>query len=269
MTGKKEQDPYELEPRPASDPEPQRPPAPSGQGPSSTARPPEVADEPDSIRALDICPNCGSTLPSIDAVVCLRCGFDFKTLKVIRTDTAGTVEPEVEPEEKPPLCGPGAGDLWLPWAMAGVSLGLLTVGYLAGAGGLIGDAGEEAVGFGVRLAGVLKMLVRTGLLALAGVAGLLLVAQILVAPLGNVKLAAVRMVGIFAAVSLLTFFNVQSNSLEWTIEAVCQAVAFVGLAMVLFQLSLRDAATLLGVTVCAVIGLLLTAALVMWSIPPG
>ncbi len=42
-----------------------------------------------------------------------------------------------------------------------------------------------------------------------------------------------------------------------------------GLAMVLLRLTLRDAATLMGVTVFAMIGLLVLSQLVLWSAGPG
>jgi len=74
----------------------------------------------------------------------------------------------------------------------------------------------------------------TGILTLAGLGGLSVLAHMLDTRLGDVKLAAVRMLGISAAVGLLAFFNVESVFFELTIEAVCQAVAFVGLALVLF-----------------------------------
>lgn len=231
---------------------------------------PELPEKPSAIKALDICPNCGSPLGGVDAVVCLRCGFDFKTLKVIKVETGETTAPESEEAEPaPPLSVPGAGDLWLPAAMAAVGLGVLGIGYLAGAQGLFaGTEGEEAVGFGKRLEGVLGMVVRTGVMTLAGLGGLSVLAHMLDTRFGDVKLAAVRMLGISAAVGLLAFFNVDSIFLELTIEAVCQAVAFVGLAMVLLRLTLRDAATLMGITVFAMIGLLVLSQLVLWSAGP-
>ncbi len=128
--------------------------------------------------------------------------------------------------------------------------------------------GEEAGGFGKRLLGVLGMVVRTGVMTLAGLGGLSVLAHMLNTRLGAVKLAAVRMLGISAAVGLLAFFNVESTILELTIERVCQAVAFVGLAMVLLRLNLRDAATLMGVTAFAMIALLVLSELVLWSAGP-
>jgi len=209
-----------------------------------------------------------------DAVVCLRCGFDLKSLKVIKVQTGGTVEPESEPDEPDeaaaPLCEPGLGDPGLPIAMAVGGMVLLALGYLWAAGGLV-EAGEDGpAGMLERLGGMIKMLVRTGVLALAGLCGLSVLAHMLDTRIGNVKLAAVRMLGIFAVIGLLTFFNADSQTLEGAVELVCLALAFMGLATVLFRLTVRDAATLMGLIVFSVIGLLLLSALVMWAAPqPG
>ncbi len=247
--------------------------------PAATAAQPEQIDtagddqpEPDPpaetshIKALDVCPNCASPLGGVDAVVCLRCGFDMKTLKVLEVKTGETAIPDAdEPEQAEPLCVPGAGGVGLPAAMAGVSLVLLALGYLFGARGLVAVPAEEAVGFGARVGGLIGMLVRTGGLALAGMGGLSVLAHMLDRRFGDMQLAAVRLLGIFAALGLLTFFNLESSALEWTMEAIFQAVIFVGLASVFFRLGIRDAATLMGVTVFSVIILLLVSALVLWS----
>ena len=247
--------------------------------PAATAAQPEQIDtagddqpEPDPpaetshIKALDVCPNCASPLGGVDAVVCLRCGFDMKTLKVLKVKTGETAIPDAdEPEQAEPLCVPGAGGVGLPAAMAGVSLVLLALGYLFGARGLVAVPAEEAVGFGARVGGLIGMLVRTGGLALAGMGGLSVLAHMLDRRFGDLRLAAVRLLGIFAALGLLRFFNLESLALERTMEAIFQAVIFVGLASVLFRLGIRDAATLMGVTVFSVIILLLVSALVLWS----
>ncbi|MHC4101313.1 MAG: hypothetical protein ACYSW1_10610 [Planctomycetota bacterium] len=232
MTAEKKDKQYDLEPH---EPDPERAPEAAPKAP----KPPDI-EEPPAVAALDVCPNCGSPLGGVDIVVCMRCGFDMKSLKVIETETKGTAKPAAE-EEQPVLSEPGTGDYWLPWAMAGAGLGLLAIGYLWGAGGLF--AGEEAVGFGARAVGLLKMLVKTA--------------------------AAVRMLGITAAIGLLAFFNLKSAGAEWTVESVTQALAFLGLTMLLFRLSVRDAATLLGVTIIAVVLLLLVSAAVQWAIIPS
>jgi hypothetical protein len=244
--------------------EPQEPDA--GSAPGKAPAPPP-SDEPPAVAALDVCPNCGSPLGGVDIVVCLRCGFDMKSLKVIETDTKGTVKAKPDEEEQQVLSEPGTGDSWLPWAMAAGGLGLLAIGYLWGAAGLLG--GEEAAGFGARSVGLLKMLVKTAVLALAGFGGLFVLAHMVKAQLGDAKLAAVRMLGIVAAIGVLEFFNLESAGAEWTVESVTQALAYLGLTMVLFRLSARDAATLLGITVVAVVLLLLVSAAVLWAVVPG
>lgn len=225
-----------------------------------------------SVKALDTCPNCGASMRGSDTLLCLRCGFDLKTLKVIKTVTgeAAKVEQdeqdEQEDEEAPPISAPGRGELWLPGAVAIASLLILSIGYLSAAGGLFADA--DAIGVGMRLMGLLNVLVRTAVLSLAGLGGLFVLAHMLHKPLGDVKLAAVRMLGIVAAIALLTFINVEIPAWEWTFELTSQAVAFIGLGMAMFRLRVRDAATLLGVTVLAVVGLLMVSVLVLWAIVP-
>lgn len=208
-------------------------------------------------------------MAATDTLLCLRCGFDLKTLKVIKTVTgeaAKVEQDEQEDEEAPPISAPGRGELWLPGAVAIASLLILSIGYLSAAGGLF--AGVEDIGVGMRLMGLLNVLVRTAVLSLAGLGALFVVAHMLHKPLGDAKLAAVRMLGIVAAIGLLTFMNVENAAWEWTFELTSQAVAFIGLGMAMFRLSVRDAATLLGVTVLAVVGLLMVSVLVLWAIVP-
>ncbi len=227
---------------------------------------PDPPAESSHIKSLDVCPNCASPLGGADAVVCLRCGFDMKTLKVIKIETGETAPPDAdEPAQAEPLCVPGVGGVGLPAAMAGVSLVVLAVGYLFGARGLFAVTADEAVGFSARVGGLIGMLVQTGGLALAGMGGLSVLAHMLDRRFGDLRLAAVRLLGIFAALGLLRFFNLESLALERTMEAIFQAVIFVGLASVLFRLSIRDAATLMGVTVFSVIILLVVSVMVLWS----
>ncbi|MHC4414404.1 MAG: hypothetical protein ACYS0G_03875 [Planctomycetota bacterium] len=259
MSSKEGKDSYDLEP---PEPEPSlEPEAIPG------AEPEALSEEPSSIKALDVCPNCGSPLGGVEAVVCLRCGFNLKTLEVVETATGeAAAAEEMDAESEPPLSAPGAGDVWLPGIIAIASLLVLSIGYLAGWGGLF--AGDEAVGVGGRLVGLLKMSVKTVVFTVSGLGALHILAHMLSSRLGDIKLAAVRMVGIVAAIGLLAFFQAGSVALEWTIEIILQAAAFVALAMALFRLSVRDAVTLLGVTVIAVVGLLLASAVVLWAVPP-
>ncbi len=273
MSEEKPDKSYGLDPQDEEEPVPAVTGAPAETPPEQTDKAgddepaPDPPAETSHVKALDVCPNCASPLGGVDTIVCLRCGFDMKTLKVIKVKTGETVTPEAdEPEQAEPLCVPGVGGVGLPAAMAGVSLVLLAMGYLLGARGLVAVAADETVGLGARLGGLTGMLVRTGGLTLAGMGGLSVLAHMLDRRFGDMKLAAVRLLGIFATLGLLTFFNLESSSaLEWTLESIFQAVIFVGLASVLFRLSIRDAATLMGVTVFSVIILLLVSALVLWS----
>jgi hypothetical protein len=95
--------------------------------------------------------------------------------------------------------------------------------------------------------------------------GLSVLAHMLDRPFGDIRLAAVRMVGIFATIGLVAFFNIESAMLEGILEAIFQAILFVGVGAAFFRLSMKDAATLMGVTAFAVIILLLLSWLVLWS----
>ncbi len=115
---------------------------------------------------------------------------------------------------------------------------------------------------------MLMMLIRTAVLATAGLGALFTLANILSVRFGDLKLAVARMLGIVAAMSLATIFGAGAPALEWTLEILLQSAAFVGLAMFFFRMSVRDAATLLGVMIVAVACLLVVSALVMWSVLP-
>ena len=41
------------------------------------------SDRPSSPKELDVCPNCGASMRGAETLVCLRCGFDLKTMRVI------------------------------------------------------------------------------------------------------------------------------------------------------------------------------------------
>ena len=258
---------YELEPDDDDDGEDE-----AAEPLEAEAREPEpAAPEPSAIKALDVCPNCGSPLGDVDVVVCMRCGFDLKSLKVIETAKGEVVVPAA-PEEVPPLVKPGPGDPWMPVGLAAAGLGVLAFGYLSGAGGLVdtgGDSGGDTAGVGARFSGLLRMLVWTGVLTVSGLGGLYFQAHVLKTRLGDVKTAAIRMLGIVSAIGLITFFAADNPSLEWTVEAVTQALAFLALSVALFRFSVRDAATLMGITLVAVVSLLLVSALVLWAVKPG
>lgn len=250
---------------PAPRPEVASPPRPELAAPDQESSLPD----PSAIRALDVCPNCGTPLGPVDTVVCMRCGFDLKTLKVIKTKTVAEAQPApAEEVEQELLSEPGAGGMWLPSVLGAMSLAILLIGCLAGARGLV-HVGEETASFLARLEALLRVVLRTAILAVSGLGGLYVLAHILRTRMGDLKLAAVRMAGIMASVGLIAFFSLpKSPPLERLIESIAQGLVYVGLAMFFFSLSLRDAVTLLGVTVFAVGGLLLVSGLLQWATPP-
>ena len=159
---------------------------------------------------------------------------------------------------------PGRGALWLPLTLAGTGALALIVGYLAGTNGLFG--GGESAGAVRRVLGLSRALAQVLLLAVAGVGALVAVARLLAAPLGDLRLAAARMLGIVAVVAIARFLNLGSDGLEWTVETVVQAAAFVGLTMLFFQLDVREALTTLGLLVLAIAAVMALASITLWAL---
>ncbi len=282
----KKPDPYSLQPddkgaAPGDSLEPQ-PAASEGSGPD-VERVPLEPDENDkgsppagssgaasSVRSLDVCPNCGANMAT-GVVVCLRCGYDLKSLKVLKTVSGGTVEaPEPEePEEaeeaeaQPPLCEAGRGDLWLPASVAVVCGLLLAIGYLLGADGLYPG---ETPGLGDRFVDLIQFLCLMAILAGCGFGALAVLARLLERKLGDLKLASVRIVGAVTAARLMTFFDIAVRPLEWVVEGLLQMVVFFLLARFLFRLTARDGLVLTVATVVMFVAVWLGAWLVTWAV---
>ncbi len=284
----KKPDPYSLQPddkdaAPGDSPDPQ-PAASDGSGPDVERVPPEP-DEKDtapppagssgaasSVKSLDVCPNCGANMAT-GVVVCLRCGYDLKSLKVLETVSGGTVEapqPEEaeEAEAQPPLCEAGRGDLWLPASVAVVCGLLLAIGYLLGADGLYPTTGEagETPGLGARFVALIQFLCRLVILTACGFGALAVLARLLERKLGDLKLASVRIVGVVTAARLMTFVDIAVRSLEWAVEGLLQMVVFFLLARFLFRLTARDGLVLTVATVVMFVAVWLGAWLVTWAV---
>jgi hypothetical protein len=233
---------------------------------------PIALDRP-AVKDLDVCPNCGASMRGTDTLVCLRCGFDLKTMKVVKTVT-GEVAPESEAEQEkgPPLVEPGMGDLWLPGAMAVISGALLMICYLAGAHGLFPSTAEGTpadIGPALRFQYLLRFIIFSAMGAACGLGALAFLANMLgmrlVEHISDLKLAAVRMLGIVVTARLAALIDFPSQTLEWITEIVIQIAAFAGLSIVLFRLNPRDALTLAGAAVILFVLLWLGAYMVVWS----
>lgn len=224
-----------------------------------------VAPEPPAIAALDVCPACGAALGDIDKLVCIRCGFDLKTNQPLKTKVASdevTVIVDVMPNAIAP---PGLGGAWLPIAIAAASALVLTIACFWGAPGLVRG---ENITILTKLTAWFRLLASTALLAGCGVAALAVLARISGRPLGPWRLAGWRMLALVAVTALILMLNITFWPGELTVESALRAAAFVCLAMLAFNLDLREAATLLGIQIACVLGLLAVAAGVLWVMTP-
>jgi hypothetical protein len=223
-------------------------------------------DSSSDVHALDVCPECGAPMRDSDQLVCMRCGFDLKTMKRIETATGSTSvdEDAGSAEVQPPLSAPGRGEFWLPGVIAGASVLLLVIGYAGGVGGLYDGAAEP--NFGVRLMAIVKLLVR--LLTWGGcvVGALWCTARLLnQQPLGEIRLVALRALAAVAAVSIIRFLNLEHDSWERGVELVLQAGLFPFLLLALFGVNLRDAALSALIALAALLTMVLAPLIVSWS----
>lgn len=230
-------EPLELEPDDSS-----REPTDGENGASETEEPPKS-----SVKALDVCPNCGATMREGNLLVCLRCGFDLKTLRVLETQTGEELQEEDEDEPPEPLCRPGRGDFLVPGIVAGISVLLISIGYLAGADGLfnlesddglpIDPAAAQRFGqWGVYLATLV-------LGSLCSLAGVFVVSRLNETTFGDWRLGSLRIVAVFATLWLAKFVDLGGRFIELSAEWILHGGIFVGLSMFFFRLTPRDAAT--------------------------
>ena len=222
---------------------------------------------------LDICPSCGANMPGPNELVCLRCGFDLKTMKMVKTRTGEVEVDEAEASEAAAASGgvlisaAGKGDLWLPGAMAGISTLILIIAFLSGSHGLFRDDQivNGVVKGGDRFMGLLKFVVLAGMWTGCGVAALAFVAHLLGMKLGDLKLAAVRCVGIVTTMSLVMLLDFTSRPLEWIVEAVGMIGVFSALSLALFNLKPRDLATFAGSALIMFLLMWLGGSVIVWA----
>ena len=230
-------EPLELEPDDGS-----REPTDGENGASETEEPSKS-----SVKALDVCPNCGATMRQGNLLVCLRCGFDLKTLRVLETQTGEELQAEDEDEPPEPLCRPGRGDFLVPGIVAGISVLLISIGYLVGADGLFNLESDD--GFPIDPAAAQRFgqwgvyLATLVLGSLCSLAGVFVVSRLNETTFGDWRLGSLRIVAVFATLWLAKFFNLGGGFVELSAEWILHAGIFVGLSMFFFRLTPRDAAT--------------------------
>jgi hypothetical protein len=237
------------------------------------SKPPEDVDERASagVRGLDVCPNCGSPMRGPDTLVCMRCGFDLKTMKIIETKTGETAGEEDEKAKREPLVRQGKVDPWLPLTLAIIAGIILLIGNLAGSSGLfphlrIGlEEGQTlTIPWDARWGGAARFPVLIGLWTMCGFGALIVGAWLFGRPLGNVGLAALRMLGIVAIARCVCFISIPLRLGEFLVESVLAAAAFFLLTVLLFRMKPRDAGTILVVTIVLFLALFVVGHLVTW-----
>jgi hypothetical protein len=205
-------------------------------------------------------------------LVCLRCGFDLKTLKVVKTKT-GVEEVEApgaarEADVAASFSSPGRGGLYVPLTLAAVAGIVIIAGCLAGSRGLFLPHGEGQdppyATFGGRMQGIARFVLTSGIWTGCAIAASFITAHLMGRKLGDLKLAAARMLGIIAVAQLARFIYLETRSIEWIIESALQVGVFIGLSMLLFKLAARDAATLAACTVAAFLVIIGSAELIAW-----
>lgn len=233
---------YDIEPPDEPSP-PASPPSGSGSATSGTPASPASAESPlrdRSVHGLDVCPNCGSPMRGTDTLVCLRCGYDLKTMQVVKTKT-GVVEKDDDAAPPVALVRPG-GPGWLPGAMLAVGLLVLVVATLAGWRGLFPEVAAEAdITFPTRLLGLARLPVRLAVWTLCVVAGLGAISWRAERPFGDLPLALGRAAGIAAVAMIVTLLRVPWRFGEIALECAGATGVALLLVSVLFRLKPRDA----------------------------
>lgn len=227
------------------------------------------SDSAGGVKSLDVCPNCGASMRDTDSIVCVRCGFSLKELKQIKTAVSAVAAEavEAEPASGEAIVRDDFGGLWLPLAIAAVSALVMAVGFLAGSGGLF--PGAEVPSPGARFVALLRFILATAVLAGGGVAGLIALSRLEKKPLGDLKIAAARILAVVLTMQIVRFIDLPDRAtLEWTAELLLQAAAFVGLSILMLRLTPRQAATLLGLTAVGVVVVALLANAIAWSVVP-
>ncbi len=210
-------------------------------------------------------------MPGAEEVVCLRCGFDLSAAQQIKTQTGvEEVEPDTpEEERKPALTPPGKGGLHLPAIIAGVAILIMTIAFLAGADGLYDtvngkhlrdaapaqpdpevDFREDHPGFGKAFMALIRFYVLTGAFVGSAIGGLYLLSKMRRRKIGDTNLAAMRALAIVCASELFLLFGLDYGwgLVEWIIQFVLMAAAFIALARLFFKVDNSEAAEFGGVS---------------------
>jgi hypothetical protein len=248
----------------------------------------ESAHEPAPlpVESLDACPNCGSPMRGKEALVCMRCGYDIKHLKVIETETEKEEPAKAAPrkgkaaaardeaDEQRPLTRRGLGGVRFPLALAAIGTTALTIGYLLGFRGLFPPTdvmtteGEQLppIAWSARFLELGRFPVLAGIWTLCGLGALFAGSWMFGRPLGDLRVAAARMLGIIVLVFCAQFIPIQDKVLSFAAEAAMSLLAFFLLSMLFFRLKPRDAGTVMAMAIVSFVVLYLGAQLLTWAV---
>lgn len=216
------------------------------------------------------CPNCGAPMRDADQIVCLRCGFDMKSLKAGQTRIEQPSERDDDDDddtdaEAALLCDPalrgGMGGWKVPIVLAGLAATLIIIGYLAGASGLYAEPDPS---WGRRLATALRYVLFTGASTICGVIALYVVAHIDGQRLGDEKLAAARVLSMITLATLVMFVNFGMPSVEFSIEFVLAAAVLYGMSLLYFNVDFQTAGMWFGVFALTQVVLALLGPVLSW-----
>ncbi|MCA9297204.1 MAG: hypothetical protein KC983_11820, partial [Phycisphaerales bacterium] len=177
---------------------------------------------------LDVCPNCMAPMSDPAQLVCLRCGFDLKSLKVLKTEkrvehveadeaSAGGAVAGSSGGSAQDILRPQIPDPWLPVTVAAAALIILIIAMLAGWPGLfpevqaasevtragLNDAARERyvmppVAWGTRGMHVLQLVIGIGLWAGCAVISLIVTSRLMGEHAGDLRRVLWRIVALVA-----------------------------------------------------------------------
>lgn len=249
------QDQYNLEPQTDPAPAEQRAPGAPGTAPA----PGKIEAQPILDLAEDDCPKCHAPLKP-DAVVCMKCGYDL---------LANTVRaPEVGEQIVPPSTAEDAAPGEFSTPGRGSAKTVAIIGAVIALGAMIAAGVNSPPHFVPVSSRVILTLYETLLHTGTGVFAVFLAARLSEMRLGNVELAAARMLTAFATFQLFTHLGLDGPPLlVRTTLFLLGATAYWGLVMLLFKKSRVEALLVTLIHMILWIIVQLGSVLTAWSNP--
>jgi len=235
---------------------------------ASTPAPPPAAVPADAgeVSDLDVCPSCGAKLRGDATVLCLRCGFDLKTLKTVETETGVIETPAEAATASTPIVRAYWADRVVLPVVAGLAALALIIAMSAGHPSVYRAVEPDVALTGAeRFQYVLRFPILVVLWCVCGIGGVLIGGWLTGRPPGEVRSMVVRLLTIVVLARLVTFIDLPNAILEFGVELLGQAIVFVLLTMLLFRLRIRAAAILVGVQALLFVALYALAHLVAWT----